>query len=267
MARTLRLVTWNVNSVRSRLPHLERLIAIEKPDILCLQETKVADELFPRQWFVDRGYDHLSIAGQRGYHGVAIASRVPLVDDPRLDWGGKPDARHQAVRIGATPVVLHNVYVPAGGDIPDPLLNDKFAHKLGFLDDMTKWSKKLDRKAAMILVGDLNVAPYEHDVWSHKALLKIVSHTPIETDRMIKLIAAGQWIDVMRRFVPDNEKLYSWWSYRARDWQAADKGRRLDHVWLTQPLDTAPKSMRVLKDARAWDKPSDHVPVIVDLAL
>jgi len=118
---------------------------------------------------------------------------------------------------GGAPLTLHNFYVPAGGDEPDETINPKFAHKLGFLDEMTEWIKtKGVAKGRAILVGDLNIAPLEHDVWSHKALLKVVSHTPIEVEKLNKVFEAGEWIDSMRRFVPADEKLYTWWSYRAR---------------------------------------------------
>ena len=149
-------------------------------------------------------------------------------------------------------VEINNFYVPAGGDVPDPLTNDKFAHKLDFLGEMTNWfaaRKAPDNK--LVLVGDLNVAPLENDVWSHKALLKVVSHTPVEVEAMTALMAAGDWIDAMRRFVPPEEHLYSWWSYRARDWDDADKGRRLDHVWVTPALDDALESIAVSFDEKA----------------
>src|SRR5690606_32120652 len=128
-------------------------------------------------------------------------------------------------------------------------------------------SHKKKSEARMVLVGDLNIAPQEHDVWSHKQLLKIVSHTPVEVALMEELMASHSWVDVMRQFVPSTEKLYSWWSYRAKDWDAADKGRRLDHVWVTPALANAAKSMNVLREARGWERASDHVPVIVALAL
>ena len=158
--------------------------------------------------------------------------------------------------------------MPAGGDEPDPAINDKFAHKLAFVDEMTEWFAA-ERVAAgrAILVGDLNIAPLEHDVWSHKALIKVVSHTPIEVEKLGRAQAAGPWVDALRKFVPPQDKLYTWWSYRAPDWDKADKGRRLDHVWVSPALGDAVKSMRVLRDARGWERPSDHVPVVVELDL
>lgn len=260
----MRIVSWNINSVRARLLLLEQLIADEAPDVLCLQETKVDDPYFPHGWFTERGFEHAAIRGQKGHHGVAILSRVPLERTESLDWCDKGDARHvSAVLPGGA--ALHNFYVPAGGDVADPDENEKFAHKLQFLDEMIDWSTGLDGPA--ILVGDLNVAPHEHDVWSHKALLKVVSHTPIETERLNKLQASNAWVDAMRQAVPLPEKLFTWWSYRAKDWKAADKGRRLDHVWMTQGLEGALGDVRVLRNVRGWEKPSDHAPVIFDFNL
>ena len=163
-------------------------------------------------------------------------------------------------------IELHNFYVPAGGDIPDPEVNEKFAHKLQFIDEMTEWSRGYKRDGARtILVGDLNIAPLETDVWSHKQLLRVVSHTPIETARMATLVEAGGWVDAMRRFVPPEEKLFTWWSYRSPDWANANKGRRLDHIWVTPDLVPNLRGISVLKSFRAHEPASDHVPVLLDM--
>ena len=167
------------------------------------------------------------------------------------------------------PVTLHNFYVPAGGDVPDETANPKFGQKLTYLTEMSRWFSELDDKMAsrMILVGDLNVAPLETDVWSHKQLLKVVSHTPVEVEHMDTLRSAHDWIDVMRHHVPAEEKLFTWWSYRARDWRQSNRGRRLDHVWVTPALRDASRSMRVIDEARDWKRPSDHAPVLVEFDL
>ncbi|SDD29016.1 exodeoxyribonuclease III [Kordiimonas lacus] len=257
----MRLITWNINSVRARLDIVAQLVRDYQPDVLCLQETKVQDHMFPTGFFEELGLPHLAIHGQKSHHGVATASKTPIDDHFKIDWCEKGDARHIAVKVDGMPMI-HNFYVPAGGDEPDPVINDKFAHKLKFLDEMTSWSADLD--GDHILVGDLNIAPYEDDVWDHKKLLKVVSHTPVEVEAMLKLIEAHGWQDIMRDFVPKDQKLYSWWSYRARDWSAADKGRRLDHVWTSPSLKGKAVHMEVIRDARGWVKPSDHAPVLVD---
>lgn len=262
----MKLVTWNINSVRLRLELVLRLLKEQKPDVLCLQETKVMNPLFPAEAFAKAGYAHQAINGQKGYHGVAILSRLPFAKQAATSFCGKDDTRHMCVTF-EDGLELHNFYVPAGGDIPDPKANEKFAHKLDFLREMAgAFEKRRNKKnARAILVGDLNVAPLENDVWSHKQLLDVVSHTPVETDLLGKAKDAFDWIDVTREFVPASEKIYSWWSYRAADWLASDRGRRLDHIWVSQGLKGAASKHAILKDVRGWTQPSDHVPVVVTL--
>ncbi len=259
----MRLVTWNVNSIRLRLDSLRRLTADWQPDLLCLQETKVADPLFPREALADMGFVHLAIFGQKGYNGVAIASRLPLDGIHSRSWCGRDDCRHLIATVDG--VQVHCLYVPAGGDVPDPEANDKFAHKLAFLDEVTAWFRTADPARPMVLLGDFNVAPLETDVWSHKQMLKVVSHTPVETERLATLQASIGWVDAVRRFIPDKQRLYTWWSYRAADWASSDRGRRLDHIWVSQPLAPRLVSAQVIRETRGWQPPSDHVPVIVDM--
>jgi exodeoxyribonuclease-3 len=262
----LRLLTWNVNSVRLRIAALERIIAAFHPDVLCLQETKVVDESFPRAPLIALGYRHALIHGMKSYNGVAILSRLPLKDTTSKSWCDRQDCRH-AIALLPGNIELHNVYIPAGGDIPDPEVNSKFAHKLQFIDEMTRWFESDGRRThKAVLVGDLNVAPLETDVWSHKQLLSVVSHTPIEVACFAKLRATRLWVDAVRHFIPPEQKLFSWWSYRAQDWTASDRGRRLDHAWVTPALAGSLASASVLREVRGWDQPSDHVPVIVDFA-
>lgn len=262
----MRLVTWNINSVRQRLHLIEQLTKDYAPDVICLQEIKAQNKDFPLAEIEAMGYVHTEIRGMKGYNGVAILSRVPLEDGQSRNWVEKDDSRHVAATLPGG-IELHNFYVPAGGDVPDRAANDKFDHKLDFVDEMKAWFPEMySNDRPMILVGDLNIAPLEHDVWSHKQLLKIVSHTPIEVEKLNDAQNAFGWVDTMRHFVPDEEKLYSWWSYRARDWRAANKGRRLDHIWATPVLTPKLKHMEVIVEARGWEKPSDHAPVLLDLA-
>jgi exodeoxyribonuclease III len=267
----IKLSTWNINSVRLRIDLVARFLKSVRPDVLCLQETKCPDDAFPAKRFRRLGYEHIALNGQKGYHGVAVVSRLPLDSKALKSYCGKIDCRHVGVTLGEKaklrdPVTIHNYYVPAGGDEPDPAINPKFEHKLAFLDEMKACTNMLpQRNERSIVVGDLNVAPLEHDVWSHKQMLKIVSHTPIECEKLTAAQKAGDWIDVARTFVPPTEKLYTWWSYRAQDWFTADRGRRLDHIWVSQALGDRLSSIKVTKDARGWQRPSDHVPVTVTL--
>jgi len=266
----LKITTWNINSVRHRRDLVKKFLIDHQPDVLCLQETKCRDSEFPESEIRKLGYEHIAINGQKGYHGVAIISRLPFENIEKREFCWKGDARHLAVTlpVSGRKIRVHNFYIPAGGDEPDPQANDKFAHKLGFLDEMHRWTMETSFvDADTILLGDFNVAPYENDVWSHKALLKVVSHTPIETEKLTAILKAGDWIDVLRRFTPMEQKLYTWWSYRARDWANADKGRRLDHIWASRSLEPALSAIEILRDARGWEGPSDHVPVSAVLQL
>ncbi len=258
------IATWNINSVRLRLPIVERLLLEHAPDVLCLQETKCPDDLFPRAAFEAIGYLHVAISGQKGYHGVAVIARRPLDVVERRRFCDNNDCRHLSVRVPAGPksILLHNFYVPAGGDEPDPEKNPKFRHKLDFLREMHDVAADQDATSGSVLVGDLNVAPLPDDVWSHKQMLGVVSHTPVETESFEAMRKNGGWLDLMRLHTPEPAKLYTWWSYRAADWTASDRGRRLDHVWASSNMQPHLKSIEILRDARAWQRPSDHVPVI-----
>jgi exodeoxyribonuclease-3 len=262
----MRIVTWNINSLRLRLPLLQHLIDALDPDIICLQETKVPDDLFPDAAPAALGYPYVARRGMKGYNGVAILSRLKLRLDEAPDWCLKGDCRHLQVTVQARrgTVELHDFYVPAGGDVPDPAANVKFAHKLDFVAEATNWFAARPRPQRCILVGDLNIAPLEHDVWSHKQLLDVVSHTPVEVAHMQAWQRTG-FSDAVRHFVPETEKLYSWWSYRNRDWRLSDRGRRLDHIWVTDDLVPKLRGYEILKDARDWPQSSDHVPVMVEI--
>ncbi|MGH7100948.1 MAG: exodeoxyribonuclease III [Acetobacteraceae bacterium] len=264
--RSLRVATWNINSLRLRQGRLAALVAAIEPDLLCLQETKVPDEAFPDLLPASLGFPYFVRRGMKSYNGVAILSRVPLAEVSAPDWCGRTDCRHLAVALDlpGEPLELHNFYVPAGGDQPDPDKNTKFAHKLAFLAEARQYFAARGGVRRTILVGDLNVAPLEHDVWSHRQLLDVVSHTAVETDALTAWRATG-FTDAVRHFVPETEKLFTWWSYRNRDWRVSDRGRRLDHVWVSDDIAGALVRHAVFRDARDWELASDHVPVVVEL--
>ena len=258
------IATWNINSVRLREGLVLRLLSENAPDILCLQECKSPVEKLPLEGFRALGYTHVVARGQKGYNGVAILSKLPITDAGDRDFATLGHARHVAARL-ENGVTIHNLYVPAGGDIPDRAENEKFGQKLDFLTDLRDHFRA-EAPSKSILVGDLNIAPREDDVWSHKQLLKIVSHTPIEVEHLAAAQEAGRWVDVTRQDIPQG-LLYSWWSYRSADWDAADKGRRLDHIWATPDISGAAHGSRILRDVRGWEQPSDHVPVFASFDL
>jgi exodeoxyribonuclease-3 len=258
------LATWNINSVRLRQDLVAKLMTDHAPDVLCLQECKSPVEKIPHDVFAALGYSHMIARGQKGYNGVAILSKMPITETAAFDFADLGHARHIAGRL-ENGVTVHNFYVPAGGDIPDRDKNEKFGQKLDYLTDMrNEFRANAPQKA--ILVGDLNIAPREDDVWNHKSLLKIVSHTPIEVEHLAQVQEAGKWVDVTRQDIHEG-LLYSWWSYRAKDWDAADKGRRLDHIWATPDISSAAHSSKIVRDARGWDQPSDHAPVFATFDL
>ena len=261
----LTIASWNVNSIRSRLDHLRRFVEVAQPDVLCLQETKVIDDLFPHMEIEALGYPHRAVRGMKSYNGTAILSRRPFTSETSTAWCGRDDCRHLSVVLDGG-IELHNFYVPAGGDLPDAAKNPKFAHKLEFLDAMADWGRTVANDGKKrVLVGDLNVAPLETDVWDHKKLARVITHTPIERDRLTGVLKAGHWIDAQRRIVPPEEKLFTWWSYRNRNWPEEDKGRRLDHLWISPALEDRLVSATVHRDVRFWEKPSDHAPVLLGL--
>ncbi|MGH1378448.1 MAG: exodeoxyribonuclease III [Alphaproteobacteria bacterium] len=260
----MRIATWNINSVRLRAPLLLRLMEEANLDVICLQETKTPDEHFPLDVIKEAGYEHIHFNGMKSYNGVAIISRVPFENPQIYTRVGKDDCRHISVKFND--FELHNIYIPAGGDEPDRTINEKFGHKLDFIDEMSDFfENKYTSDKPLMVVGDFNIAPQEHDVWSHKQLLKVVSHTPIEIERLSKMQKSLDWTDASRHFVPDEEKCYTWWSYRSRDWKKSNRGRRLDHMWVTPPLHSKLSSHEILSDFRGCEKPSDHAPVVITL--
>jgi exodeoxyribonuclease III len=263
MATPIRIASWNINSVRFRIEIVERYLREDAPDILCLQETKVVDGDFPEGAFRQLGYNHMAVNGQPMHHGVAIISKIPLLNKRVHDWQANGEARHVGVDVAG--VRLENVYVPAGGEVADRNANAKFGQKLDFLERMTAWSGAISQPT--ILTGDFNVAPLETDVWSHKQLVNVVSHTAIEIEALGKLQAAGQWVDLARKFVPPEQPLFTWWSYRAQDWETSNRGRRLDHMWATPDVHDRAVAHTVVKPCRGWSKPSDHVPIVTEFHL
>ena len=259
----MKIVTWNINSIRLRLDLLIKLTEDENPDVILLQETKVTDDLFPAEPLRKIGYHYLDYQGQKSYNGVAILSKIPSDNNFSLELCNQ-DKRHIAVTIGG--IEIHNFYVPAGGDIPDTEINPKFKHKLEYLRLMREWFvNNRSKNDKIIIVGDLNIAPLEHDVWSSRQLREVVSHTDVERKSFTDLQNSLNFIDSARHFFSSEEKFYTWWSYRNIDWQKSNRGRKLDHILVSNNLQNSLISAKALVSARNWHKPSDHVPYIVEI--
>ncbi len=260
----MRIVTWNINSLRLRMDLVRRFVQQEQPDVLCLQEIKVDDPLFPMEDVKGLGFDHIVHHGMKGYNGVAILSKLPLTTRDPENWCQKNDSRHGVVLLPGD-VELHNFYVPAGGDIPDPKLNVKFAHKLQFLDEMRDWFKAWKKPNP----GDHGGRSQRRAARERRLVAQAVAEgRQPHTDRSGKAQPGAGSRRLGRRratFHTRTEKLFSWWSYRSPDWTKNDRGRRLDHVWVSPAMKPRLKAAKILKDARGWTQPSDHVPVLVDL--
>jgi len=262
----LRISSWNINSVRPRIDQVVRFAAEREPDVICLQEIKCQEGQFPAEALAEAGFPHLKIRGQKGWHGVAMASRLPIEDAPPLDVCREGHARCVSGVVAG--IEIHNLYIPAGGDVADRA-SPKFDHKLDFYERLTGEMARRRPEAPLVLAGDLNVAPGEHDVWNHRFMSKVVSHTPAEVAAMQALKDSLGFIDLVREATPAPAKLFSWWSYRAIDFRASNRGLRLDHIWITPALRAAASRSgapaRIHDDVRAWERPSDHAPVTIDL--
>jgi len=261
MTQALKIVSWNINSVRLRILMVLDFIANYQPDIVCLQEIKCETHLFPFDAFKSAGYAYCYVSGQKSYNGVAIIAKKPLKNiDIQNVTGSEDGARFISATLD-NDVILKNYYIPAGGDIADELENIKFKHKMNFVRTLRD---TVNPKEKQIILGDFNIAPYEHDVWSHKQLLKVVSHTPQEVDVLNAFKKAGNFCDIARHFHEDSEKVYSWWSYRNKDWKKSNRGRRLDHIWCSDALINDVKAFHIFKEYRDYEKPSDHVPIAAE---
>ncbi len=264
----LTIASWNINSLRKRLGQLERLSEETQADVICLQETKVPDDKFPTAEIAAMGYAHQAFAGYGGRNGVAILSRYPLRDICQHGHCERADARHISAVIDreGDPITAHSLYVPAGGQIPDIELNPKFAHKLKFIDAVADhFAGAHGLRDAAFVAGDFNVAPLPADVWNHARMSRIVTHTPIEIAAIERVKRSLYFVDAVREIIAEDDPVFTWWSYRAADWQAVNKGRRLDHIWVTPALRQRIAAVEVMVDVRHWTPPSDHVPVVVKL--
>jgi exodeoxyribonuclease-3 len=202
-------------------------------------------------------------SGEKSYNGVSILTKIKADNIFSLSLYNQ-DKRH--IVINCAGIEIHNFYVPAGGDVPDVLANFKFKHKLEYVHLMHNWFKNSrTRMDKIILLGDLNIAPYENDVWSSKQLRNVVSHTDIERFTLRNMCDDCGFIDSARHFTPLEQKCYTWWSYRNRDWRKSNRGRRLDHAFVSESLKNRLKSILIVDEARSWPCPSDHVPYILDL--
>jgi exodeoxyribonuclease-3 len=256
----VRIATWNVNSLKARQERVEEWIAYARPDVLCLQETKLSDDAFPHLSFQALGYDSLH-HGQGQWNGVAILSRVGIVDasngfdDDHVDpYEG--DARVLAATCGGVRVV--SVYVPNGREVATEFYERKLAWLAALHDWLAATSSPEDDVAVL---GDFNVAPDDRDVWSPKAFEGATHVTSPEREAVARLCEWGM-VDVFRARYDDLE-LYSYWDYRRGDFHE-HRGMRIDLVLASAPLAARARWALVDRNARKGKQPSDHAPVIAD---
>jgi exodeoxyribonuclease-3 len=248
------LATWNVNSVRARIGVVERWLRRRKPTVLCMQETKVQDDLFPAEVFEDLGY-HLVLNGQKTWNGVALAS---LAEPDDVTTGLPTGFLAEQKRIITATVSgfrISCVYVPNGGEVG----SERFRDKLAFLEQLVEMADVEGGGLPYVMAGDFNVAPGDDDVFDPALLEGAVCFHPEERSRMRGLVASGL-TDLFRSFNPAG-KAYSWWDYREAGFRR-DRGMRLDHVLAGREAAALCEGCAVDREPRSWEKPSDHTPVV-----
>ena len=257
----MKLATWNVNSIKSRLGHVLKWCEVNRPDVLCLQETKVTDAAFPRKEFAHLGYEHAAVHGQRAYNGVAIISLSPLADVTTGLPSDKTDTHKRLVAATVDGVRIVNAYVPNGGT-PD---SDKYVYKLKWLARLRKYfDKEFTPDEHVVLCGDLNVAPHELDIWSPARFKDKVHFTRAERDALLNVKRWG-FTDLFRQMNGEVRE-YSFWDHA--EWSfRKNQGMRIDHIWASHALADTCTSSYIDKAPRRWELPSDHAPVVAEVAV
>ena len=260
------IASWNVNSVRTRLDHVLAWLQSHQPDLLCLQETKVDDPLFPQTAFESIGY-RVSFHGQKSYNGVALISRTPL-DDVRCGFIGELPGDPEAGELGEQKRVISalldgvrvvNLYVPNGSS----LTSDKYPYKLKWLNCLKRYREAAQaRDEPLCIVGDFNIGMEARDIHDPERLTGGIMASDAERTALKEALGEGM-VDVFRAFEPDAGH-WSWWDYRSGAWNR-DSGWRIDHIYLSEDLLDLARSCVIHKQERGKEQPSDHAPVVVDL--
>ena len=263
----MRIATWNVNSVRTRLEQVLAWLGQEQPDVLCLQETKVVDELFPRPAFESLGYQ-LAISGQKAYNGVAILSRLPL-EDVRIGFDAllvdDPDAlelssQKRVISALVEGIRVLNLYVPNGNS----LNSEKYEYKLAWLACLRRYLERQQLQGdPLCMLGDFNIGPEARDLHDPDRLTGKIMASQAERQALAELLDE-RLQDAFRLFEPDAGH-WSWWDYRSGGWEV-DRGWRIDHIYLSEELVACATGCVIHKATRGQLQPSDHAPVVVNLA-
>ncbi len=260
----MKIVTWNINGVKARIDNLLHWLKESDPDIVCLQEIKSVDEQFPRFEIEAAGYN-VATHGQKGFNGVAILSKLPFDEINRGLPGDDSDEQARFIegvfstKQGALRVV--SLYLPNG----NPVGTDKFAYKLAWMRRLERWAEeRLELEEPLVLAGDYNVIPMPEDAKNAEAWLGDALYQP-ESRQAFRRLAALGFTDAIRA-VSDSSDVYTFWDYQAGAWQK-NNGIRIDHLLLSPEAVDRLAAASVEKHVRAWEKPSDHVPTAVELAL
>ncbi len=253
----MKIATWNVNSVRAREELVLRWLENESPDILCMQETKVEDGVFPSEGFTGMGY-HVHLNGQKTWNGVAILSRNDPEQVDRDLPGGFLSEQKRVITARFPGITIVNAYVPNGGDVA----LDRFRDKLDFLDRLRDYAVGLSSEGPLAVMGDFNVALEDDDVHDPVLLDGSVCFHPDERKRLREFLDNGM-TDIFRTFNPRG-KAYSWWDYRAAAFRR-NMGMRLDLILLNKLAEEMAISCTIQVEPRKWQRPSDHVPVVLQL--
>ncbi|MCS5698275.1 exodeoxyribonuclease III [Cyanobium sp. FGCU-52] len=262
----MRIASWNVNSVRTRLEQVRQWLAAEQPEVLCLQETKVADELFPHDAFRDLGYS-AAISGQKAYNGVAILSRVP-VEDVQVGFSALLPGDAEAIELEDQKRVISarieglrvlDLYVPNGSS----LKSEKYAYKLAWLACLRRYLTAQERQGEpLVMVGDFNIAPEARDLHDPERLTGGIMASDAERQALAGVLGE-RLIDAFRLFESEAGH-WSWWDYRTGAWER-DRGWRIDHVYLDHDLQACATGCVIHRAVRGNEQPSDHAPVVVHL--
>ncbi len=255
----MKIATWNVNSIRTRLESLETWVQQSMPDVIAFQETKVTDDLFPTEWFEERGY-HVIAHGQKSYNGVAVCSKVPI-SDPITKWPDFPDEQARFLQVKLpNDCLLLNVYVPNG----QSLESDKYKYKLHWLEALRKHIQTMNlAEQKLILLGDFNIAPSDIDVHDVAAWQDKVLVSPPEREAYQQLVELGL-VDSYRTVYPEQPG-FTWWDYRQAAWRR-DRGVRIDLILVSQALWPQCRYITIDRDIRGLERPSDHVPVCIEVS-
>jgi exodeoxyribonuclease-3 len=260
----MRIATWNVNSIKQRLDNAEAWLRQREPEVVCLQETKCVDEAFPRELFESLGYN-IAVHGQKTFNGVAILSKIPFDEvTPRLP--GHPEDDHArfleaVISVKGSAMRIASIYLPNG----NPPGGDKYSYKIKWMDRLTQYaSERLALEEPLVMAGDYNVIPTAADVHDRAAWEGDALFLPRTREKFRALCNLGLTDAV--RAASDQPELYTFWDYQAGAWQK-NNGIRIDHILLSPQATDRLVGAEIDRQVRAWEKPSDHVPVLIDLAI